>query len=85
MLQTYTMSIQKFILMNTRLFQMLKKERWVINMILLTYFLKHINIMSGLKIKNRLIKHQEKVIKTDMQIYFDMPPLEGDDEGVKEE
>ena len=63
MLQNYVMSIYKSILMNTRLFQMLKNESWVINMILLIYFLKHIIVMSGLKMKNQLMQLQEKVIK----------------------
>ena len=31
----------KFILINTWFFQMIKKEVWVISMILLIYFLKH--------------------------------------------
>ena len=64
MLQNYTMSIQKVILLNTRLFQMLKNESWVINMIL--YILKRIIMMSGLKIKNRLIQFQEKVINKNL-------------------
>ena len=63
MLQNYVMSIYKSILMNTRLFQMLKNESWVINMILLIYYLKHIIVMSGLKMKNQLMQLQEKVIK----------------------
>ena len=41
MLQYYTMTFQKKFLINTRPFQMLKKESWTINMILLIYFLKH--------------------------------------------
>ena len=41
MLQYYTMTFQKIFLINTRPFQMLKKESWTINMILLIYFLKH--------------------------------------------
>ena len=67
MLQNYVMSIYKSILMNTRLFQMLKNESWVINMILLIYFLKHIIVMSGLKMKNQLMQLQEKVIKMDLR------------------
>ena len=76
MLQNYTMSIQKTVLMNTRLFQMLKKESWVINMIQLIYFLNNIIMISGIKMKNRLIR-QEFVNLSDM------PPLGGDEE-VKE-
>ena len=67
MLQNYVMSIYKSILMNTRLFQMLKNESWVINMILLIYYLKHIIVMSGLKMKNQLMQLQEKVIKMDLR------------------
>ena len=67
MLPNYIMSIYKSILMNTRLFQMLKNEIWVINMILLIYFLKHIIVMSGLKMKNQLMQLQEKVIKMDLR------------------
>ena len=76
MLQNYTMSIYKTVLMNTRLFQMLKKESWVINMIQLIYFLKYIIMISGLRMKNPLIR-QEFVNLSDM------PPLGGDQE-VKE-
>ena len=67
MLPNYIMSIYKSILMNTMLFQMLKNEIWVINMILLIYFLKHIIVMSGLKMKNQLMQLQEKVIKMDLR------------------
>ena len=38
---------------------MLKKESWVGNMILLICFLKHIIIMSSLKIKNQLYKNKK--------------------------
>ena len=55
---------------------MLKKESWVINMIQLTYFLKYIIMISGLRMKNPLIR-QEFVNLSDM------PPLGGDEE-VKE-
>ena len=39
---------------------MLKKESWVGNMILLICFLKHIIIMSSLKIKNQLYKNKKR-------------------------
>ena len=47
--------------MNTTLFQLLKKLIWVINIIVLNYFLNQTVMMSGLKIKNRLI--QQNVVK----------------------
>ena len=46
------MSIQKFILIKTWLFQIIKNS-WVINMVLLIYLLKHIFMMTGLKMKNQ--------------------------------
>ena len=55
--------------------QNVKKGSWVINLILLSYFLKHIT-MSSLKMKNRLIQQQKSDIPS-------MAPLEQDDE-VKE-
>ena len=55
--------------------QNVKKENWVINLILLSYFLKHIT-MPSLKMKNRLIQQQKSDIPS-------MAPLEQDDE-VKE-
>ena len=95
MLQNYTLSIKKSILMNTSFFQIkdqkrelckffqIKTESCVISMILLVYFLKHKIMMSGLKMKTRLIQ-QEKVIKKESVDLSDMPPLEGDEEEVKE-
>ena len=47
--------------MNTTLFQLLKKLIWVINIMVLNYFLNQTVMMSGLKIKNRLI--QQNVVK----------------------
>ena len=70
MIQNYTMGIYKSILINTRLFQMLRKLCWVINMILFIYFQTHITTMSGLKMKNRLMQLQEKVVKKNLQIYL---------------
>ena len=70
MIQNYTMGIYKSILINTRLFQMLRKLCWVINMILFIYLQTHITTMSGLKMNNRLIQVQEKVVKKNLQIYL---------------
>ena len=42
-----------------------KKESWVINMVLLIYFLKHIIMIPSLKMKNWLIQ-QEKLIKNNL-------------------
>ena len=52
--------------------QNVKKGKWVINLILLSYFLKHIT-MSSLKMKNRQIQQQKSDIPS-------MGPLEQDDE-----
>ena len=60
----YTMNVNKSILIKTRLFKVLRKEILVINMILLIYFLKIINMISGLKMKNRLIKHHLSIYLT---------------------
>ena len=65
--QNYIMICQKSNLMNTMNSQVLKK--WSTNMILLIYFLKHIIMITGLKIKNQLIQ-QDKVIKKNLQIYL---------------
>ena len=61
---------------------MFKKETWVTSMILLIDLLKNIIIVFVLKTNNRLIR-QEKVIKNSVDL-SDMPPLEGDEEEVKE-
>ena len=64
----------------TWLFQIIKKENWVINMIPLIYFLLIIIIlMTGLKIK-KLTDTTRKNYKEESN----MPPIEGDEEGVKE-
>ena len=42
--------------MNTMNYQMLKEVKWTTNLILLNYFLRNITMISGLKMKNRLIK-----------------------------
>ena len=83
MLQNYTMSMQKSILVNKRLFKILKKESWGMNITLLIYFLKYIIIMSGLKMKNRLVQLQKKSDKDEFVDLSGMPTLEGDEE-VKE-
>ena len=44
---------------NTRLFQMLKTESRVINMVLLIYSLNHTIVMSCLKVKNNLIQQTQ--------------------------
>ena len=44
---------------NTRLFQMLKTESWVINMVLLIFSLNHTIVMSCLKVKNNLIQQTQ--------------------------
>ena len=75
----YTMSIYKSILMNTSLFQMLRKKIWIINMILLIYFMKHMITIFGLKMKNWLMQFK---IKKNLEL-SDMPLLEGVEE-VKE-
>ena len=81
--QNYTMSMQKSILVNKRLFKILKKESWGMNITLLIYFLKYIIIMSGLKMKNRLVQLQKKSDKDEFVDLSGMPTLEGDEE-VKE-
>ena len=86
-LQNYVMVCYKSILINTWIFQKIKKVSWVINMILLIWFLKHIIMTSGLKMKSRLIKQNwliEKngLIKKSVDV-SGTPPLEGDEE-VKE-
>ena len=55
--------------MDTTLFQLLKKLIWVINIIVLNYFLNQTVMMSGLKIKNRLI--QQNVVKN----LTNLPPI----------
>ena len=69
--------------MNTGLFQMLKKESWIIDMILLIYFLKHVLIMSGLKMKKPTDITSRNIDKDKSVDLSDMPTLEGDEE-VKE-
>ena len=64
--QNYIMSIKKSILINKSFFQVLKRESWVIIMIVLIYILlMTIIIVTGLKAKNQPIR-QEKVIKNNM-------------------
>ena len=72
----YTMSIYKSILMNTSLFQMLRKKIWIINMILLIYFMKHMIMIFGLKMKNWLMQFK---IKKNLEL-SDMLLLEGVEE-----
>ena len=78
-LENYTLSIQKSISMNTN-----TKRSWIINIILIIYFLKH-DYDVWLKIKNRLIQLLEKVKKKKKESVdlSDMLSLEGDEE-VKE-
>ena len=64
----------------TWLFQIIKEENWVINMIPLIYFLLIIIILTtGLKIK-KLTDTTRKNYKEESN----MPPIEGDEEGVRE-
>ena len=65
----YNDLLAKYILMNLMNYQMLKQVKLSTNVILLNYFLEHIIMMSGLKMKKRLMQ-QEKVIKKNMQIYL---------------
>ena len=83
MLQNYTMSMQKSILVNKKLFKILKKESWGMNITLLIHFLKYIIIMSGLKMKNWLVQLQKKSDKDEFVDLSDMPTLEGDEEVKK--
>ena len=62
---------------------MLKKESWIIDMILLIYFLKHVLIMSGLKMKKPTDTTSRNIDKDKSVDLSDMPTLEGDEE-VKE-
>ena len=74
--------LQKFVMTwsITWLFQIIKEENWVINMIPLIYFLLIIIILTtGLKIK-KLTDTTRKNYKEESN----MPPIEGDEEGVKE-
>ena len=74
--------LQKFVMTwsITWLFQIIKKENWVINMIPLIYFLLIIIILTtGLKIK-KLTDTTRKNYKEESN----MPPIEGDEEGAKE-
>ena len=57
----------------------MQKEQNRANMIIIIYFLEHIIMITGLKMKNQL-KQQEKVIKKNLS---DIPPLDGDKEEVK--
>ena len=89
MLQYYTMTFQKNFLINTRPFQMLKKESWTINMILLIYFLKHnYNIWFENKKestdKEKLIDKEELINKAESTDVPPIPPLESDEEEEKE-
>ena len=78
-LQKCVMTIQKLILINPWLFQIIEKASWVINMILLIFFLFiYIIMMAGLKMKNRLMQ-QERVKKESVDL-SDMPLLKGDDD-----
>ena len=62
---------------------MLKKESWIIDMILLIYFLKHVLVMSGLKMKKPTDTTSRNIDKDKSVDLSDMPTLEGDEE-VKE-
>ena len=57
-LQNYIMTCQKHILMNAICYQMLIEMKQSPNMSLISYFLKHIIMMTGFKTKNPLIYHQ---------------------------
>ena len=62
---------------------MLKKESWIIDMILLIYFLKHVLVMSGLKMKKPTDTTSRNIDKDKSVDLSDIPTLEGDEE-VKE-
>ena len=62
--------------MNTSLFQMHRKESWVINMILLIHFLKH---NYDVWFENKESTHQKESVDLS-----DISPLECDEEKVKE-
>ena len=55
-LQNYVMIFYESILMNTMSYQIIKEKKKSQNMIVRNYFLKHIIMMTCLKMKNRLIK-----------------------------
>ena len=79
LLQNYITNFFKYIMISSLNFQMLKKESWVISMILLNYILKDMIIVCSQK------KRKEE--STDKEEFTDVPamlPQEGDGEEVKE-
>ena len=67
--------------MNTMSYQMLKGKKSP-DMILITYFLKHVNIMSGLKMNNPLIQQEKNDIEESVHL-SDMLTIESDEEVKK--
>ena len=66
--------------MNTSLFQMLRKKIWVINRILLVLFLEAYDYNVRLEIEESTDTTSKKSDKEESVYFYDMPPLEGDDE-----
>ena len=66
-LQNYIMTCQKHVLMKSMGYQMLKEIKYSTNMGLISYFVKQIIMMTGLKMKNQLIK-ENKLIKKNQLI-----------------
>ena len=55
------------------------KGKKIPDMILITYFLKHVNIISDLKMNNPLIQQEKNDIEESVHL-SDMPPIESDEE-----
>ena len=66
--------------MNTRLFQMLRKKIWVIDRILLVLFLEACDYNVRLEIEESTDTTSKKSDKEESPYFYDMPPLEGNDE-----
>ena len=81
MLQDYTMSIKKSIFISAWLFQMLEKESYVIN-IMLIYFLKH-NYDNWFEKEELDDTTSSKIYKEESGDLSDMAPLEGDEKEGK--
>ena len=65
-LQNYIMTCQKYVLMKSMGYQMLKEIKYSTNMGLISYFVKQIIMMTGLKMKNQLIKENKLVKKNQL-------------------
>ena len=81
MLQDYTMSIKKSIFISAWLFQMLEKESYVIN-VMLIYFLKH-NYDNWFEKEELDDTTSSKIYKEESADLSDMAPLEGDEKEGK--